>query len=70
MASGKQAGYMLTLSVYTGLECNELLQCNAVLDSSASITTKTVMELLESGIFLTCTDKYGLTTGSIQLNFY
>ena len=34
------------------LECNELLQCNTVLDPSSSITTKTVMGLLESGNLL------------------
>ena len=43
---------MLTFSVYTGSECNELVQCNAVLDPSSSITTKTVMGLLEFGNLL------------------
>ena len=52
MASEKQTGYMLTFSVYTGLECNELVQCNAVLDPLSSITTKTVIGLLESGNLL------------------
>ena len=52
MASEKQTGYMLTFSIYTGLECNELVQCNVVLDPSSSITTKTVMGLLESGNLL------------------
>ena len=52
MASEKQTGNMLTFSVYTGSECNELVQCNAVLDQSSSITTKTVMGLLESGNLL------------------
>ena len=49
MASEKQTGYLVTFSVYTGSECNELVQRNAVLDPSSSITTKTVMRLLESG---------------------
>ena len=52
MASEKQTGYMLTFSVYTGSECNELVQCNAVLDPSSSFPTKTVMRLLESGNLL------------------
>ena len=52
MASEKQTGYMLTFSVYTGSECYELVQCNAVLDPLSSITTKTVMGLLESGNLL------------------
>ena len=38
MASEKQTGYMLTFSVYTGSECNELVQHSAVLDPSSSIT--------------------------------
>ena len=52
MASEKQTGYMLTFSVYISSECNELVQRNAVLDPSSSITTKTVMGLLESGNLL------------------
>ena len=52
MASEKQTGYMLTFSVYTGSECNELVKQNAVLDPSSSVTTKTVMGLLESGNLL------------------
>ena len=32
---------MLPFSVYTGSECNELLQHNTVLDPSSSITTET-----------------------------
>ena len=52
MASEKQTGYMPTFSVYTSSECNELVQHNAVLDPSSSITTKTVMGLLESGNLL------------------
>ena len=52
MASEKQTGYMTTFSVYTGLECNELVQHNTVLDPPSSITTKTVMGLLESGNLL------------------
>ena len=43
---------MLTFSVYTGLECNELVPGNVVLDPSSSITTKTVMGLQESGNLL------------------
>ena len=39
---------MLTFSVYIGSECNEFVQHSAVLDPSSSITTKTVMGLLES----------------------
>ena len=44
MASEKQTGHMLTFSVYTGSDCDELVQHNAVLDPSSSITTKTVMD--------------------------
>ena len=39
---------MLAFSIYTGSECNELVQRNATMDSSCSITTKTVMGLLDS----------------------
>ena len=54
MVSEQETGYMSAFSVYTGSECNELvdLQRNATMDPSCSITTKTVMGLLDSGNLL------------------
>ena len=52
MASEKYMGYILSFSVYTGSESNELVKRNATLDLSCSITTKTVMGLLEAGNLL------------------
>ena len=46
MVSEQQSGYMSAFSIYTGLECNELVQRNATMDPSCSITTKTVMAFL------------------------
>ena len=48
MVSEQQTGYVLAFSIYTGSECNELVQRNATMDPSSSITTKTVMGLLDS----------------------
>ena len=48
MVSEQQTGYMSAFSIYTGSECNELVQRNATMDPSCSITTKTVMGLLDS----------------------
>ena len=39
---------MSAFSIYTGSECNEHVQRNATVDPSCSITTKTVMGLLNS----------------------
>ena len=54
MVSEQQTGYMSAFSIYTGSECNELVQRNATMDPSCSITTKTVMGLglLDSGNLL------------------
>ena len=52
MVSEKQTGYMSAFSIYTGSKCNELVQRNATMDPSCSITTKTVMGLLDSGNLL------------------
>ena len=52
MVSKQQTGYMLTFSIYTGSECNELVQRDATMDPSCSITTKNVMGLLDSGNLL------------------
>ena len=52
MVSEQQTGYMSAFSIYTGSECNELVQRNATMDPSCSITTKTVMGLLDSGSLL------------------
>ena len=41
-------GYIVSFSVYTGSESNELVKRNATLDPSCSITTKNVMGLLEA----------------------
>ena len=49
MVSEQQSGYMSAFPIYTGSECNELVQRNATMNPSCSITTKTVMGLLDSG---------------------
>ena len=38
MVSEQQSGYMLAFSIYTGSECNDLVQRNATMDTSCSIT--------------------------------
>ena len=48
MVSKQQTGYMSVFSIYTQSEYNELVQRNATMDPSCSITTKTVMGLLDS----------------------
>ena len=45
MVSKKETGYMISFSIYTGSECNELMQRNATMDPICTIT-KTVMRLL------------------------
>ena len=52
MVSEQETEYMSAFSVYTGSECNELVQRNATMDPSCPITTKTVMGLLDSGNLL------------------
>ena len=52
MVSEQQTGYMSAFLIYTGSECNELVQRNVTMDPSCSITTKTVMGLLDSGNLL------------------
>ena len=54
MVSEQETEYMSAFSVYTGSECNELVQVqrNATMDPSCFITTKTVMGLLDSGNLL------------------
>ena len=48
MVSEQQSGYISAFSIYTGSECNELVQRNATMDPSCPITTKTVMGLFDS----------------------
>ena len=48
MVSEQETGYMSAFSVHIGSECNEHVQRNAKMDPSGSITTKTVMSLLDS----------------------
>ena len=52
MVSEQEIGYMSAFSVHMGSECNELVQRNTKMDPSCSITTKTVMGLLDSGNLL------------------
>ena len=40
---------MISFSVYTGSNCNELLQRNSTVDLNCSVTKKTVMGLLDAG---------------------
>ena len=48
MVSEQQTRYMSAFSIYMGSESNELLQRCLTMDPSCSITTKTVMGLLDS----------------------
>ena len=52
MVSEQETGYISAFSVCTGSECNELVQRNATMDPSCSITAKTIMGLLDSGNLL------------------
>ena len=52
MVSEQDSGYIIAFSVYTGKNCKELKRINATLDPDASITTKTVMGLLQLGKLL------------------
>ena len=47
MVSEHLGGYICRFSVYTGKTCNELVAKNATLDMYCSVTTKTVMGLLQ-----------------------
>ena len=47
MVSEQTSGYICGFSVYTGQSANELVSANVTLDKECSITTKTVMGLLE-----------------------
>ena len=38
--SEKDTGYMISFSVYTGSNCNELVERNAAMDLNYSVTTK------------------------------
>ena len=52
MVSEKDTGYMISFSVCTGSECNDLVQRNATMDTNCSKTTKAVMGLLDAGNLL------------------
>ena len=45
-------GYTITFSVYTGSNCNELVQRKATMDLNCTIIMKTIMRLLDSGNLL------------------
>ena len=47
MVSESETGYIFGFSVYTGRASNELLQHNSTLDPDCTVTTKTVMSLLD-----------------------
>ena len=47
MVSEHESGYICGFSVYTGKTANELVAENVTLDTHCSITTKTVMGLLQ-----------------------
>ena len=47
IVSEHQSGYICTFSVYTGKGSNELLSKQSTLDLDCTITTKTIMSLLE-----------------------
>ena len=47
MVSEHESGYICGFSVYTGETANELVAENATLDTHCSITTKTVMGLVQ-----------------------
>ena len=49
IVSENDAGYMISFFVYTGSKCNELIKRNAAMDPNCTITTKTVMGLLDTG---------------------
>ena len=48
MVSEHESGYMCGFSVYTGENSTKLVGLNATLDLCCTVTTKTVMGLLES----------------------
>ena len=47
MVSEQESGYISGFSIYTGKSSNELVSADATLDKDCSITTKTVMSLLQ-----------------------
>ena len=47
MVSEQESGYISGFSVYTGKSSKELVSADATLDKDCSITTKTVMGLLQ-----------------------
>ena len=52
MACEKDTGYMISFAVYTGSECNKLVQRNGAMDPTCNVITKTVKGLLEAGNLL------------------
>ena len=47
MVSEQESGYICGFSIYTGKSSNKLVSADATLDKDCSITTKTVMGLLQ-----------------------
>ena len=47
MVSESETGYISGFSIYTGRASNELLQHKSILDPDCTVTTKTVMSLLD-----------------------
>ena len=52
MIPEKETGYMISFSVYTGSNCNDVVQRKATMDLNWRVTTKTVMWLLDAGNLL------------------
>ena len=64
MVSEQESGYICGFSIYTGKSSNELVSADATLDKDCSITTKTVMGLLQVQDYSTITELYSSTTTS------
>ena len=58
MVSEHLSGYISGFSVYTGKTCNELVTENATLDLYCSVTTKTVMGLLQKQNYWIMTEQF------------
>ena len=67
MVSEHLSGYISGFSVYTGKTCNKLVK-NATLDLYCSVTTKTLMGLLQKTKLLDNHHTVFLTTTSIHVN--